>query len=81
MSILWWVTVLSIAGAAGVALGPALVSARRSPLDVASRAGWVTRLLQLAEDASAAGQPAIAAASRALIDALVGEPRSSSKGK
>jgi len=81
VSTLGVVAVVSLLGAAGMALGPLVVNLRRSPLDVASRASWVNRLLQLAEDASQGGQPAISTAARALIDALVGEPKSGSKGK
>ena len=81
MSTLGVVAVLSLLGAAGMALGPYVVRVRQSPLDVSSRAGWVNRLLQLAEDASAAGQPAISSAARSLIDALIEEPKSGSKGK
>lgn len=81
MTALGWVAVLSFLAAAGLALGPVIVAARRSPLDVASRAGWVNRLLQLAEDATAAGHPDVASAARSLIDALVSEPKPAGKGK
>jgi hypothetical protein len=81
VSVLGWVAVLSLLAAVGTALGPAFVAVRRTPLDVASRAGWVNRLLQLAEDATAAEQASVASAARALIDALVEGPKPAGKGK
>lgn len=81
MSTLGVIAALSLLGAAGMALGPYVARVRREPLSVTSRAGWVNRLLQLAEDASAVGQPAIASSARALIEALIEEPKSVSKGK
>lgn len=67
--------------AAGSAALPYLSSARSPGVSPADRAGWVNRLFGLAEQADKAGDAAVAAASRALIAALVSEKELPKKGR
>lgn len=70
-------------GAAGVAFAwPYVPSTPSQPgLSSRTRADWVNRLFGLAADAEAASEPAVAAASRALIAALVAEREPAKKGR
>lgn len=70
-------------GCAGVAFAwPYIPAAAGQPvLSAKTRADWVNRLFGLAADAESAAEPAVAAAARALIAALVAEREPAKKGR
>lgn len=70
-------------GSAGVALAWPYVPSipGKAGLSARVRADWVNRLFGLAADAESAAEPAVAAASRALIAALVAEREPAKKGR
>lgn len=78
-------TVVSVVGflaAAAAALTPYLPKPAPSEgVTPADRAGWVNRLFVLAAQADGTGEPAIAAAARSLIAALVAEKELPRKGR
>lgn len=76
-----WVSVAGFVAAAAAAVLPYLPKPTPAVtgLSPSARADWVNRLFALASQADAAGEAAVAAASRTLIAALVSEKELPSK--
>jgi hypothetical protein len=69
-----------LVAAAATAL-PYLRASAPAGVSPSGRAGWVNRLFVLACQADESGEPAVAAAARALISALVAEKELPKKGR